>query len=197
MRINSFLGGCASALLLTGALGGNAFAAAPGGLADHVRALCTHLKQQGWTAPRDFSGKAAPAEIDVPGVMYLCHLERALQGAGPGHSPLLQALISDDGTRPSVVFSADIWCDADRRALAVLAAQIDRQFAAIALPIPAASLASVRVGTKSDRRANGLHIGTAPLAIDAQACAKVPENGLGAVLMKIDVTIEPANSARR
>jgi hypothetical protein len=181
------------ALVAFGATQTHAAEQTPPALADTLRGLCSQLKQHGWAAPKDPSGGASRAEFDIPGVAYFCNLERPHKGAGPGHSPLLQALISDSGDEPSVIFSADIWCAADRGALAALGDQIDKQLAAVSLRAPADMLAAVREGRKSETVAQGLRYETAPIDVDAQACGKVPENGLGAVLMKIDVSIKPAD----
>jgi hypothetical protein len=166
-------------------------------LAGRLRELCAHLQQQGWAAPKDLSGGKTAAVFDIPGVAYMCNLERPVKGAGPGHSPVLQALISDGGDEPSVIFSAAIWCTADRVALTMLADQIDKQLAAISLPAPADILAATREGRKGETVVQGLRFEATPIAVDAQACGKVPENGLGAVLMKIDVSIKPADGKTR
>src|SRR5258706_5455036 len=59
---------------------------------------CAALRKDGWTAPRDpISGKPLQAEMNVPGLMYLCTVEHVLaRTAGSGHPPDLQALMSDD-----------------------------------------------------------------------------------------------------
>jgi len=173
---------------------GHAFGASP--LADHLRELCADLQQQGWTPPKDFSGKAS-AVIDIPGIAYFCNLERPLEGAGTGHAPLLQALITDSGNDPSVIFSADIWCAEDRGALATLADHVEKQLARVALQVPAEIRSATRDGRRHETVAQGLRFVAAPVDVDAQACARVPENGRGAVLMKIDVSIRPADGKPR
>jgi len=169
-------------------------------LGKHMRELCTQLQHDGWTGPSDprDSSRKEPAEFEIPGAMYYCNLEHPLHGAGPGHSPLLQALMSDSGDGPGLIFSAEFWCAADRdKALTALAEQIEKQLAAISMQAPAPILVATRSAAASDISENGLHFKTTPIDVDAQACSKVPEQGLGAVLMKIEVVIEPLGKAHR
>ena len=164
-------------------------------LANHLRDVCANLQQHGWSAPADPSGGRQAAVFDIPGVAYFCNLERPLTAAGQGHPPVLQALISDSGGAPSVILSADIWCAEDRRALAILADEIAAELARVGLQVPADILQATREGGHRVSLAQGLRFEAAPTDVDAQACGKVPAKGLGAVLMKIDVSIKPADGA--
>src|SRR5580765_8056747 len=93
-------------------------AALPAAAASPLKSIpqsCTALRKDGWTAPADpFSGKKGQAEMNIPGVMYVCMIEHVLaRAAGTGHPPDLQAFMSDDGKEPSIVLSAHIWCETD------------------------------------------------------------------------------------
>lgn len=101
--------------------------------------MCKTLQQQGWVAPEDMlhPGHRQQAEMNVPGIMYMCSLEQRLAGVGPGHKPDLQVLLGDSGNDPSIIFSADVWCAGDRAAaLTALADQLTRQITAVGWTIP-------------------------------------------------------------
>lgn len=160
-----------------------------------VPALCRQLQEQGWHAPADIvNPRNKPvAEINIPGVMYLCTLEQALDGEGPGRPPDLQALLSDDGKQTSMIFSANLWCEADRTAaLDALTARIGRLLQQAELPLPADIATGLRAGRAATAAWQGITFSTTPIAVDADACAKVGPGGLGAVLFKIDLSIKTA-----
>ncbi len=135
--------------------------------------------------------------MSIPGVIYMCTLEHGLAGMGPGHKPDLQVLLSESGGDPSIIFSADVWCAADRTAaLAALVDQLEREMQAVGWSIPKETLAAVRAGTASKETATSLVFSTDPIDVDAQAWGKVSDDALGAVLMKLDVSVEPASRGK-
>ncbi|MEO7324144.1 MAG: hypothetical protein ABIW82_04885 [Dokdonella sp.] len=161
--------------------------------------LCKTLQQQGWEAPADIlhPGHRQQAEMSIPGVMYMCTLEHRLAGHGPGHTPDLQVLLTDSGSDPGIIFSADVWCAADRAAaLTALADQLAREMQALGWSVPKETLAAVRAGSESKTTAMPLVFSTTPINVDAKACENVADDALGAVLMKIDVKVEPASGAK-
>ncbi|MEO5626522.1 MAG: hypothetical protein ABIQ70_10990 [Dokdonella sp.] len=161
--------------------------------------MCKTLQQQGWLAPADIlnPGHLQQAEMSIPGVMYMCTLEHRLAGQGPGHKPDLQVLLSESGGDPSIIFSADVWCAADRAAaLTALADQLAREIQAVGWSVPKETLDAVRTGTASKATATPLVFKTTPIEVDAHACERVADDALGAVLMKIDVKVEPASGAK-
>ncbi len=161
--------------------------------------MCKTLQHQGWVAPEDIlnPGSRLQAEVNIPGVMYMCTLEHHLAGQGPGHKPDLQVLLTNSGNEPSMIMSADVWCAADQAAaLTALADQLAREIPALGWSVPAETLAAVRAGTVSKATATPLVFSTKPIEVDAQACEKVGDDALGAVLMKLDVTVEPATSGK-
>jgi hypothetical protein len=161
-------------------------------LAQQLPALCAALQKQGWQPPTNpFAKKREPAEMSVPGVVYMCRLERDLPGQGPGHAPTLQALIGDaDGA--SVVFSLDVWCEADRNgALGALADAIEHGLNGIALHSPVPLLDAVRNSRDLRIRNDGLAFHTELTTVDAQACSKVRDGQLGAVLFEFDAEVAP------
>ncbi|MEO8672463.1 MAG: hypothetical protein ABI411_14190, partial [Tahibacter sp.] len=152
--------------------------------------LCKRLQERGWGAPEDVlhTGRTEQVEFYVPGVMYMCTLEHPQQGVGAGRAPQLQALLGDSGDGASVIFSASVWCDADRAAtLDALAGQIVTAMHDVATTVPAQTLAAIRAGKPSEVTADTLEFGTSPIAVDPNACANVAKDSFGAVLMKIDV----------
>lgn len=185
-------------LLLANAVPGQAQEHAP--LSSRLPQLCAHLQERGWAAPPDISDSRhqMPAEINVPGLMYMCNVEHRLAGIGPGRPSELQALLSNSENQPSIIFSASVWCEADREAaLNSLAEEIERELASIAMRVPQQTLAATRKGLASTTSANALHFTTTPINVDHEACSKVKAGALGAVLMKIDVVIEPDASVSR
>ncbi len=151
---------------------------------------CAQLQSDGWTAPIDLqTKKPGKAEMNLPGVMYLCMLTHALKPAGSGHAPDLQALLSNDGQEPSIILSADIWCAADRAAtFDLLAKQLER----VAGKVPEPIAAAIRAGKGAKATAAGLSFEVAPVEVDPGACENVPAGQPGPVLMKIDVAVKPA-----
>lgn len=147
--------------------------------------VCAQLKKEGWTHP------AGTQELNVPGAMYMCMLERVLPRAGGnGHAPDLQALISFDGTENSIILSADIWCEADQPStLDALAKQFSSLLGA---PLPDNVAAAVRAAKEVKLTADGLSYEVARVEVDANACRNVPANKLGPVLVKVDVVVKQA-----
>ena len=161
--------------------------------------MCKTLQNRGWVAPADIlnPGHRQQAVMSIPGVIYLCTLEHGLAGLGPGHKPDLQVLLSESGGDTSIIFSADVWCAADRTAaLAALADQLEREIQAVGWSVPKETLAAVRAGTTSKVTATLLVFSTVPIDVDAHACEKVSDDAFGAVLMKLDVSVEPASRGR-
>ncbi|HEV7504650.1 MAG TPA: hypothetical protein VGS07_07050 [Thermoanaerobaculia bacterium] len=154
-----------------------------------LQKTCAQLRSDGWTAPIDLqTNKPGKAEINLPGVMYLCTLTRVLAPAGTGHAPDLQALLSNDGHDSSVILSASIWCAADRTAtFDALAKQLER----LAGSVPPAISSAIRAGKEAKTTASGLSFEVSPVEVDSGACASVPAGQLGPVLMKIDVQVKP------
>ncbi|MEO7431684.1 MAG: hypothetical protein ABIR62_06615 [Dokdonella sp.] len=187
--INRFLLG---ALIVVATNDAHAAAVAPFSTA--LPQLCKTLQQQGWMAPEDLlnPGRRQTAEINVPGVMYLCTLEHRLSGQGPGHRPDLQVLLSDSGNDPSIIFSADIWCERDRAAaLTALADQLAKEMPALGWSVPKETLAAVRAGAARTQRSSAIVFSAKPIAVDSRACEHVGDDALGPVWMKLDVTVEP------
>ena len=153
-----------------------------------LQKTCAQLRSDGWTAPvNPLTNKPGKAEMNLPGVMYMCTLARVLPPAGTGHAPDLQALLSNDGHESSVILSANIWCAADRTAtFDALAKQLE----GLAASVPPAISSAIRAGKEAKATANGLSFEVAPIEVDAGACASVPAGQLGPVLMKIDVQVK-------
>jgi len=184
---------CAAGALLA-SLGVRAAPAAK--FAPPLPALCAALQSDGWQAPASIRqrGQRDPAEMRIPGQLYLCRLERDLRSAGPGHAPQLGALLSDvDGA--SIIFSANVYCAADSRAaLDALAQAVERGLAAIALKPPAGLLDAVRAQRAVRLHQDAITFDVAPIKVDADACARVRDGELGAVLYTLDVAVEPASA---
>jgi hypothetical protein len=156
----------------------------------NLQKTCAQLQSDGWTAPIDLqTKKPGKAEMNIPGVMYICMLTHALKPAGSGHAPDLQALLSNDGNEPSIILSADIWCAADRTAtFDALTKQLER----VAGSVPETISSAIRAGKEAKATAGGLSFEVAPVDVDSGACERVPAGQLGPVLMKIDVAVKPA-----
>jgi hypothetical protein len=155
-----------------------------------VQKMCAQLRAEGWTAQADpLTNKPLHAEINVPGVLYLCTLAHVLPKSGPGHAPDLQVLLGDDGKERTIIFSADIWCEKDRAATAdALALQLER----ILGPLPQPVSAAIRAWKEAKVTANGLTFEVVPVEVEPGACEGVPANHLGPVLVKVDVKVTPA-----
>jgi hypothetical protein len=162
-------------------------------LAKALRPLCSNLQQSGWVAPEDplAPGKHLTAETDIPGVAYLCNVEKPLRRAGDGRSPALGSLLSDVGKDPGIIFSANVWCEGDRvNALEQLADHIERSLRGVSILAPADALEAIRKGAKGTVTASGLSFQIQPIEVDPNACSSSADERLSAVLMKIDVSIE-------
>lgn len=154
--------------------------------------LCGQLRKDGWTAPNDpISGKPLMAEMSVPGVMYLCSLQRVLpRSGGTGHPPDLQALLSYDGTTSEVIFSADVWCEGDQKA--TLDALVTQTQTALGVALPESIVTAIRSAKPAKATVDGLAYEILPVAVDANACRDVAPGQLGPVLFKVDVAVRVA-----
>jgi hypothetical protein len=165
--------------------------AAAQSLGRNVPKMCAQLLKEGWTAPRDpLTNKPGKAEMNVPGVMYICMVEHQLPTKGDGHAPDLQALLSKD-TEASVILSANVWCEVDEAAtLDALAKQVERSLAVADLKVPDGVLAAIRAAKQTKVSADGLSFEVVPISVDPDACSSVPADELGAVFMKVDVSVK-------
>jgi hypothetical protein len=160
-------------------------------LGRNVPKMCAQLLKEGWTAPTDpLTNKPGKAEMNVPGVMYICMVEHELPTTGDGHAPSLQALLSKD-TEASVILSASVWCEVDQAAtLDALAKQVERSLAVADIKAPDGVLAAIRAAKQTKVSADGLSFDVLPISVDPDACSRVPADELGAVLMKVDVSVK-------
>jgi hypothetical protein len=154
-----------------------------------LQKTCAQLQSDGWTARVDLrTGKPRPAEMNIPGVAYMCLLTHGLPPTGSGHAPDLEVLLSSAEQGPGITLSASIWCAADRTAtFDALAKQLERIAGSVPEPISSA----IRAGKDAKATANGLSFQVTPVEVDSGACEKVPAGQLGPVLMKIDVEVKP------
>ena len=168
-----------------------AMPAAAQSLGKNVPKMCAQLLKEGWTAPADpLTGKPGKAEMNVPGVMYICMVEHELPTKGDGHAPGLQALLSKS-TETSVILSASVWCEVDQAAtLDALAKQVERSLAVANIEVPDGVLAAIRAAKETKVSADGLSFEVVPISVDPDACSRVPADELGAVLMKVDVSVK-------
>ncbi len=156
--------------------------------------LCTDLQKEGWGIPADLLrlNPDSKAEMSIPGLIYMCNLGYPLHGEGAGRAPDLGILLSSMGKQPSLVFSGSIWCEADRKSmLEALATQVERILGRIKTTVPSEITAAIRNGTANQLTVDKLDYQTRVIDVDAEACKKVTPGKLGAVLMKMDVAIEP------
>jgi hypothetical protein len=162
----------------------------PTPLGKRVQKLCAVLQVEKWTVPIDpLTNKPGPrAETRLGNLMYLCTLEHRLPGKGSGHAPDLQALISSDGDENSLILSADVWCEADQAAtLDALAKEVA---AALGGTVPPAISEAIRSAKPLKVTVDGVAYEVEPQHIDADACTNVAPRELGAVFMKVDVSIK-------
>jgi hypothetical protein len=160
-----------------------------GPLGKRIPKVCAQLQSDGWTAPVDLrTKKPGRAEMNIPGVMYMCTLEHLLTGKGTGHAPDLQALLSNDGDDESLILSADVWCEADEAAtFDALAKQLERSLGGA----PEAVTQAIRARKKLRLEADGMAFIVEPIEVDADACAHVrPDQLVGPVRIKIDVAVK-------
>jgi hypothetical protein len=166
--------------------------AAAATLPKNLPRVCAQFQKDGWTAPNDpTSGKPMMAEMSVPGVMYLCTLQRVLpRASGTGHPPDIQALISNDGTTNSIILDANIWCEPDQApTLDALAKQLSQ---VLGTPLPDPVAAAIRGAKNLKTTADGLDYVVESIPVDATACRDVPAGRLGPVLLKVDVVVKAA-----
>ena len=156
--------------------------------------ICAELQKQGWGVSADLAEMVPGTKAEMRmGDVYMCMLERKLAGKGPGRAPDLDALLSSSGDGPSLILSANVWCPADREpAIEALAKEVERVLSGSKIPIPAEVLEAVRAPRGHEAAAEGLHYKVELIEVDAGACERVPPGGLGAVLMKLGVAVEPA-----
>jgi len=76
-------------------------------------------------------------------------------------------------------------------AIEALAKEVERVLTSFKIPVPAEVLEAVRASRKHEATAEGLRYKVEPIEVDAEACARVQPGMLGAVLMKMDVAVEP------
>ncbi len=178
-------------------------AVAPAGAADkaveqfgkRLPKICAELQARGWGVPADLLqlDPRTKAESRIAGVLYSCNVAQQLAGKGPGRAPDLAALLMDGGGEPSLILSASVWCAADRQpALAALAKEVERVLAGAAIPVPQEVLTAIRAAKSHEGEAGGHRYVVEPIEVDAGACSRVAAGELGAVLMKVDVMVEPA-----
>lgn len=157
--------------------------------------ICADLQKRGWGVPAD-QLKMNPdtkAEMRMDDLLYMCTLERQLPGKGPGRAPDLAVLLTSTSGEPSLIFSTNVWCAADREPAAeALAKEVERILIGSRITVPAKVLEAVRASRKHETKAGGLLYTVEPIEVDAGACAKVPPGELGPVLMKMDVAVGPA-----
>jgi hypothetical protein len=158
--------------------------------------ICAELQKQGWGVPAD-QLKMNPdtkAEMRMGKQLYMCSLGRQLPGTGPGHAPDLSALLTGSSGDPTLILSASVWCAADREpALEALAKEVERVLTGSKISAPAAVLEAIRAARKHDATVDGMRYRVEPIEVDAGACDRVGPGQLGAVLMKIDVAVEPGS----
>lgn len=164
-------------------------------ISDGLPRICTELQKQGWGVPADQleMNPDTKAEMRMGKRLYMCTLERQLSGQGPGRAPDLGVLLASTSGDPTLLFSVSVWCAADRKpAIEALAQHIERVLTGSKIPVPAEVLDAVRASRKHDATAEGLRYRVEPIEVDAGACARVQPGQLGAVLMKMDVAVQPA-----
>ena len=163
-------------------------------MSDQLPKICAELQKQGWGVPADqleMDPKTKP-EMRI-GKIYMCNLERQLAGKGPGRAPDLSVLLASRSSGPALIFSANVWCAADREpAIEALAKEVERVLTGSKIPVPAEVLEAVRASRDHDATAEGLRYRVQPIEVDAGACTRVKPGQLGPVLMKMDVAVEPA-----
>lgn len=155
--------------------------------------LCSQLQKDGWVGPSDprDSGRRSAPEMEIAGVIYLCTLERPMARSGAGRSPDLGALLSNSQRDPSIIFSANVWCEGDRStALDQLSDQVERGLRAVSIVLPNEVLKAIRHGEQRNLTAGRLNFSTTPIDVDPNACAHSNDTRLSPVLMKLDVSIQ-------
>lgn len=180
------------ASLFPGLLLACAATAAENPLWNELPALCKARLAEDWQPPARFStGEASPAESGVPGLMYLCTIEKPLPSHERHRRPNL-ALMLMGIAQKSVVVSAYVWCDADRsETLAALERETARVLDQAKLKPPAALGDAIRAARAYQTRLDGIAIKVAPQEIDRDACAKSSDALLSPVLMEVEVAIDP------
>jgi hypothetical protein len=158
--------------------------------------ICKSLQGQGWGVSADQLklDPGAKAEMSIPGVLYLCTLAHPLPAKGPGRAPDLGALLTSGAGDPSLILSANVWCAAGREsALDALARELERTLGGAGVHPPAEVLAAIRAGRKHQGSADGLRYTVEPVDVDPDACSRIAPGEFGAVLMNLDVAVEPGS----
>ncbi len=165
-------------------------------MSDRLPKICAELQKQGWGVPADqlMLDPNAKAEMRMGKRLYMCTLERQLAGKGPGRAPDLGVLLGSTSEKPgTILLSVSVWCAADREpAIEALAKEVERVLTGSKIPVPAEMLEAVRASRKHESTAEGMRYRVEPIEVDAGACARVQPGMLGAVLMKMDVAVDPA-----
>jgi hypothetical protein len=173
---------------------GHASAASSGShpLWSRLHDVCAGLRARGWKAPTD-GGLDARAEMNVPGVVYMCTLAQPLAGVGPGRAPQLQVLLSGTDDVTSAIFSANVWCARDvEPALQSLAAEVGRVLETVGVTPPAEALTAIRAGRAAEAHGPpAITYSVVPIPVDQDACRHVAPGGFGPVYMKVDVALKP------
>lgn len=164
-------------------------------MSDRLPKICADLQKKGWGVPADqlAMDPGAKAEMRMGKLLYMCTLEHRLSGQGPGRAPDLGVLLTSTSGEPSLIFSVNVWCAADRKpATEALAKEVERILSGSQIATPAEVLEAIRASRKHESSVDGLHYKVEPIEVDAGACARVKPGELGPVLMKMDVAVEPA-----
>jgi hypothetical protein len=155
-------------------------------------ALCQSLQQAQWGLPADIAQLAPDTQIEtnLPGIMYLCNLGHSLPAADRGHAPDLGVLITRSDGDASVIHSANWFCEADRAPIvAALRTTMTASAQTLGVALPGDLLAALDAAHDYSATHAGIAFSIEWIAVDPDACAKVPPGGLGAVLGKVDVAI--------
>jgi hypothetical protein len=163
-------------------------------MSDQLPKICAELQKQGWGVPADNLKLDPDTKPEMRlGKIYMCNLERQLAGKGPGRAPDLAVLLAGKAGDPTLLFSVNVWCAADREpAIDALAKEVERVLTGSKIPVPAELLEAVRASRDHDATVEGLRYRAQTIEVDAGACARVSPGELGAVLMKMEVAVEPA-----
>lgn len=163
-------------------------------MSNQLPKICAELQKQGWGVPADQLAMDPDTKAEMRiGKVYMCNLERQLAGKGPGRAPDLSVLLASRSAGPALIFSANVWCAADREpAIEALAKEVERVLTSSKIPVPAGVLEAVRASRDHEVTAEGLRYRAQTIEVDAGACARVPPGALGPVLMKMEFAVDPA-----
>ena len=155
-------------------------------------ALCKARLAEGWQAPRNVAtGEPGSAETGVPGLMYLCIIEKPLPTRDTHRRPNLALMLMGVSKR-GVVVSGYVWCDADREAtLAALERETIRVLDLARLKAPDELGAAIRAARAYKTTLAGTKVEVAPQEIDRDACGRSSDAMLSAVQTEVEVAIDP------